>query len=186
MLYNLAQGEHMTVLDYIVIALFVASTVNGIFKGFIKQTLTIIGVFVVTMLTATIAPYVQSWFVNVIENENTRTLVAMVASVLLLIVGYTILALILQRLLKKIKIIKVLDKLLGGLIGFGVMYFIFAVIYALILDTGDSFMPAFKGWAGETFQNSWIGNHIYSNNFFGDWVIINVAEKILNSLQPTA
>ena len=175
----------MNVLDYILIVLFVASTVNGIFKGFIKQTLTIIGVFVVTMLTATIAPYVQSWFVNVIDNENTRTVVAMIASVVLLIVVYTILALILQRLLKKVKIIGVLDKVLGGLIGFGVMYFVCAVIFALILDTGDSFMPTIKGWIGDSFQNSWIGTHIYSNNFFGDWVIIQVAEKILNSLQPS-
>ena len=176
----------MNVLDYIVIVLFVISTVNGIFKGFIKQALTIIGVLVVTMLTATVAPYVQSWFVNVIEDENTRTIIAMVATVVLLIVAYTILALILQRLLKKVKIIGVLDKILGGLIGFGVMYFIFAVVYALILDTGESFMPTIKGWIGDTFQNSWIGTYIYGNNFFGDWVIINVAEKILNSLQPTA
>lgn len=176
----------MNVLDYIVILLFVVSTVNGIFKGFIKQALTIIGVFVVTMLTATVAPYVQSWFVSLIENENTRTLVAMIATVVLLIVAYTIVALILQRILKKVKIIGFLDKILGGLIGFGVMYFIFAVIYALVLDTGDSFMPAIKNWAGETFQTSWIGTHIYGNNFFGDWIIINVAEKILNSLQPTA
>ena len=176
----------MNVLDYIVLLLVVVSTVNGIFKGFIKQTLTIIGVFVVTMLTATIAPYVQSWFVNVIQDENTRTLVAMLASVVLLIIVYTIIALILQRLLKKVKIIGFLDRILGGLIGFGVIYFIFAVIYALMLDTGESFMPHIKSWIGDSFQNSWIGNHIYGNNFFGDWIIVNVAEKILNSLQPTA
>lgn len=175
----------MNVLDYIVLVLFVISTVNGLFKGFIKQTLTIVGVFVVTMLTATVTPLVQSWFVNVIEDENTRTLVAMVASVILLIVAYTILALIVRRILRKVKIIKLLDKLLGGLIGFGVMYFVLAVVYALMLNTGDSFMPTIKGWVGDTFETSWIGNHIYANNFFGDWVINGIAEKILDSLQAT-
>ena len=175
----------MNVLDFIVLALFVASTINGLFKGFIKQTLTIVGVLVVAMLTATVTPLVQSWLVNVIDNENTRTLVAMVASVVLLIVAYTILALIVRRLLRKVKIIKLLDKILGGLVGFGVMYFIFAVVYALMLNTADSFMPTIKGWVGDSFETSWIGNHIYSNNFFGDWVINGIAEKILNSLQAT-
>ncbi|MCH5152803.1 MAG: CvpA family protein [Clostridiales bacterium] len=174
----------MNVLDYILLALFVASTVNGLFKGFIKQALTIIGVFVVTMLTATVTPYVQSWFVTVIENENTRTIVAMIASVLLLIVAYSIVALLIQRILKKVKIIGFLDRLLGALIGFGVVYFVFAVIFALFLDTGESFMPTLKGWVGDAFETSWIGTHIYANNFFGDWVIVSIAEKILNSLQP--
>lgn len=176
----------MNVLDYIILVLVVASTVNGIFKGFIKQVLTIIGVVVVATLTATIAPYVQNWFVNLIEDEGKRTMIAMIVAAVLLIVVYTIVALILQRLLKKVKIIGFLDKILGGLVGFGVIYFVFAVIFALFLDTGENFMPLIKSWVGDTFTNSWIGTHIYGNNFFGDWVIINIAEKILNSLQPAA
>ena len=176
----------MNVLDYIVIILVVASTVNGIFKGFIKQTLTIVGVIVVAMLTGTVSPFVEGWLVNVINDVNTRMLVAMIATVVLLIVVYTILALIVRRLLKKVKIIGFLDKVLGGLIGFGVMYFVFAVIFALFLDTGDNFMPHIKSWIGDSFQNSWIGTHIYGNNFFGDWVIGKIAEVISSGLNPAA
>ena len=176
----------MNVLDYIVIALFVAGTVNGIFKGLIKQVLMVIGVIVVAMLTATVTPYVQSWLVNIIENESTRTIVAMVASVILLIVAYSILAAIVRRLLTKLKIIGFLDKLLGAVIGFAAMYFVFAVIFALFTETGESFMPTLKSWAGDAFNTSWVGTHIYANNFFGDWVINDIAEKILNGLQPAA
>ena len=176
----------MNVLDYIIIALFVASTVYGLFKGLIKQALTIVGVIVVAMLTATVAPYVQSWLAGVIADENTRTVVAMIASVVLLVAAYSLLALIVQRLLKKVKVINVVDRLLGGLIGFAVVYFVFAVIFALLNDTAETFMPLLKGWLGDSFKNSWFATHIYSNNFFGHWIINGIAEKLINNLQPAA
>ena len=176
----------MNVLDYIVLALFIASTVFGFFKGFFKQILTVIGVIVVATLTATVSPYVQNWFVSVIDNENTRTVIAMIVTVILLIAIYSLAATLLQRVLKKINIVKVVDKLLGGLIGFAVVYFACAVIFALFLGTSDAFLPLLKSKLGDSFQNSWIGTHIYGNNFFGDWVINGIAEKILQSLQPAA
>ena len=176
----------MNVLDYIVLALLVASTVLGIFKGFFKQILTIIGVIVVAALTATVSPFVQNWFVNVIEDENTRTVIAMIVTVILLIAVYSLAAILLQRLLKRISIMKTVDRILGGVIGFAVVYFVFAVIFALFNSTGENFMPMLKGWAGDTFRNSWCATHIYSKNFFGDWLIKDIAEKFLNSLQPAA
>lgn len=176
----------MNILDYVIIAVFIISTVIGIFKGFIKQALTIIGVIVVATLTATITPYVQSWLVKVIENENTRTVLAMVVSVVLLVVAYSLFALLIQRLLTSISVLKVVNRVLGGVLGFAVVYFVFAVIVALFNSTSEEFMPTIKGWLGDDFQSSWIATHIYGKNFFGDWVIKDIAEKLINSLQPAA
>ena len=176
----------MNVLDYIILALFIASTVYGLFKGLIKQALTIVGVIVVATLTATVAPYVQSWMTNLIADENTRAVVAMIAAAALLIVGYTLLALLVRRLLHKVKVNKVVDKLLGGLIGFAVVYFVFAVLFALFNDTAETFMPLLKGWLGDSFRNSWFSNHVYANNFFGHWIINDIAQKLINNLQPAA
>lgn len=176
----------MNILDYIIIAIFAFSVILGLFKGFIKQILTVIGVIVVATLTASVAPYVQSWLTNAIPDDNTRTIVAMIASVLLLIIAYSIFALLIQRVFQKISIVKVVDKLLGGLIGAVAIYLIFAVIVALFNSTGDSFMPIVKDWLGESFKTSWITTHIYANNFFGDWVIKDIAEKLLQYLTPAA
>lgn len=176
----------MNVLDYIVLALLVANTVIGILKGFLKQLLAIVGVFVIATLTATLTPIVQNWLVNVIANDGVRSAVAMIVAVLLLGVGYSFLATLLLRILKKIHILKLVDRILGGVIGFAVVYLVFAVIFALFNNTSESFLASIKGWAGESFQNSWFATHIYANNFFGDWIINGIAEKLLNSLQPAA
>ena len=176
----------MNILDYVIIAIFVLSTVLGVFKGFIKQALTIIGVIVVATLTATVTPYVQNWLTSVIADDNTRAVVAMIASVLLLVAAYSVFALLIQRVLKKIKIIKFVDSLLGGLIGASVVYFSFAVIVALFNSTGDGFLPHIKSLVGDSFTTSWVVTKVYANNFFGDCVINGIAEKLINSLKPAA
>ena len=172
----------MNIVDYVILAVFVFSTVVGIIKGFVKQVLTVVGVIVVATLTATVAPYVQQWLTNYIQSDNARTIVALIASALLLVVAYSIFALIIRRLLNRISIVKLVDRILGGLIGFAVVYFVFAVIVALFNSTGEDFMPNVKSLLGESFQNSWIATHVYANNFFGDWVITSISQKLLNTL----
>lgn len=174
----------MNILDYIILVLLVVCTAIGFFKGFIKQVLAIVGVFVVVTLTATVSPYVQNWLANVITNENTCAVLAMIGAALLITVVYSMLALLVRRLLKNIAIVKALDRVLGGFIGLALVYLVFAVIFALLNSTSETFMAATKNLLGDTFNNSWFGTHIYANNFFGDWIIKGIAEKILNSLQP--
>ena len=176
----------MNILDYVIIAIFVIGTVIGVFKGFIKQLLTIVGVIVVATLTATIEPFVQSWFTKVIASENARSIVALIVTVILLIVAYGLFALLIQRVLKNITIIKVVDRILGGLIGFAVVYFVLAVVVAVFLNTSETFMPTIKGWLSGHFQNSWIVTKIYGKNFFGDWIINDIARKLIDKLRPAA
>ena len=176
----------MNVLDYVFLALVAVAFILGLFKGLIRQILTIVGVILVAALTATVEPYVQSWFVNTSMDEGTRNVVAMIATVILLTVAYALLALLITKLLKKVKIIGALDRILGGVLGLAVVYLVFAVIFALILNTEDGFLPLIKSFAGEAFQTSWIGEHIYGNNFFGDWIINGIAGKLLEGLQQGA
>lgn len=175
----------MNVLDYVILALAIAGIVIGLFRGFIKLVLTAIGVIVVATLTATVEPYVQNWFVNTSIDEGTRNVVAMIATVLLLAAVYGLLAFIVGKLLRKVKIISVLDRLLGGLVGFAVVYFVFSVFFALLSGTGETFLPLLKSSLGESIQNSWIATHVYKNNFFGDWIINGIAAKLLERLQPS-
>ncbi len=172
----------MNVIDIIFLITMVLCVVVGIFKGLVRQILTILGIITVASLTATFAPYVQGWFANVIASEGTRNVIAMIVAALLIAVVYALVAILVTRILRKIKIFKLLDKLLGGVLGFVVVYLVFAVIFALFNDTGAEFMSLLKKVAGKSFAESWVGNHIYANNFFGRWIIVDIAQKLLNSV----
>ena len=174
----------MNVLDYVILGILAISMIIGFVKGLIKQLLTFGGIIVVALLTATVSPIVQSWLVGVIESDGTRAAVAMFATVILLAVVYGVVAWLLGKLLKKIRLIKVLDKVLGGVMGIAVVYFTFAVIFALFTQTGEGFLPTLKSWLGESIETSWFNANIYNNNFFGNWVINGIAEKLIESFQP--
>ena len=176
----------MNFLDYVILAILAVSMVVGFLKGLLKQLLTVGGIIVVALLTAVVSPWVQSWFVDVIESEGTRSAVAMFATVILLAVAYGFVAWLISKLLKKIHLIKVLDKVLGGAMGIVVVYLVFAVVFALFTQTSEDFLPTLKGWLGESIETSWFGQNIYNGdaNFFGNWVINGIAEKLIQSFQP--
>ncbi len=176
----------MNTIDIIFLVAMAICVVIGFFKGIIKQVLTIVGIILVSTLTATVAPLVQEWFVGVIENDGTRSVIAMVVAALLLTVAYGIVALILTKILRKLKVIGVLDRILGGILGFAEVYLLFAVLFALFNDTGEEFMPLLKKAMGQSFSDSWVGSHIYANNFFGHWIIVDIAQKLLDSVAPVA
>ena len=174
----------MNVLDYIVLALAVGFVVIGIFKGLMRQILTIIGLIVVASLTATVSPYVQGWLANTTMSENTRLIVAMLVSIVILAVAYSIVAWLILKLLKRIKIVKALDGILGAVLGLAIVYLFFGVIFALFNSTSEEFLPLLKSWAGDYFRDSWIAQNIYGKNPFGDWIVVDIAEKLLESITP--
>lgn len=178
----------MTVLDFVILAILAISMIIGFFKGLLKQVLTLVGIIVVALLTATFSPMVQSWFVKLIENDNVRVAVAMFATLIILSVVYGVIAWLIGKLLKKVTIIKILDKILGGLMGILVVYFVFAVIFAVFLDTNPNFLKNLKNLLGDSFENGWFGQHIYGGgkNFFGNWVIQRIAQKLIDAFQPAA
>ena len=179
-----AQGELMNVFDYVVLAILAISMIIGFVKGLIKQLLTLGGIIVVAMLTATVTPFVQNWL-NGVMSQDTSTAVAMFATVILLSVVYGIVAWLIGKILKKIKIFKALDKFLGGVMGIAVVYLVFAVIFAVFTQTGEGFLPTLKSWVGDSLETSWFNAHIYNNNFFGDWVINGIAEKLIQNFRPS-
>ncbi len=175
----------MNAIDIIFLIAMAVCVIAGFFKGIIRQVLTLVGIVVVASLTATVAPHVQKWLGGVVENENTRKVIAMIAAALLLAVAYGLVALILTKILRKLKVIGVLDRILGGILGFAEVYLLFAVLFALFNDTADGFLPLLKKAVGQSFRESWVGAHIYANNFFGHWIIVDIAQKILDSLAPS-
>ena len=58
------------------------------------------------------------------------------------------------------------------------MLVIFAVIIGFLLGTSETFLPNIKKLAHDAFAESWVANNIYKNNFFGDWLVQLLGEKI--------
>ena len=175
----------MNVLDYIIFAFLAISLITGFVKGFIKQLLTVVGVIVVPTLTATATPYVQTWLGGIEQLANISAPLAMFATLILVALIYAFVAWLIGKILRKIKIIKALDKILGGLMGIVVTYLVFAVFFGLFTYTKPEFLPTIRGWLGDSLETSWFGANIYGNNFFGQWVIEGIWEKLIDSLQPS-
>ena len=176
----------MNIVDYIVLISVVGAIAIGVFKGVIQQVLSVLGIFFVATLTATVAPYVQNWFANTEMPEGARTVVAMIATVLLLAGVYAVIAVIVQKALKKYEVVRVVDAVVGGVLGLVSAYMSLAVIFSLFNSTPDGFLPLLKSWAGPTFKESWMAQHIFAKNPFGDWLVVDIAQKILDKFTPTA
>ncbi len=89
----------MNVLDYIILATVAAGLIFGIIKGFLKLLFSVIGVLVVTVGSGALSPVVQGWFEKAIENVNTRALVSMIISAVVILLVYVIVAHIIIKLI---------------------------------------------------------------------------------------
>lgn len=174
----------MNVIDIILIIIFVGSLVIGILKGLIKQIFVIVGFLVVIFGTAVVAPYVQSWFVNLIPDDNTRAIIGTIATVILLSVGTALLSWLIRKIVHHSKAIGAIDRILGGVVSLVVAYLAVAVFVELILNTGDLFLPATKGLLKEPLAESAVVQTVYGNNFFGRLIVNEIANKIVESLRP--
>ena len=176
----------MNNIDYVILVLLAVSLVIGFLKGFIKQLLAVGGIIVITLFTATVTPYVDTWLAPYIVSDGTRAAVAMFGAIILISLVYALIGLIIRKLLKKISIIKALDKVLGGVVGVVIVYLIFAVVFALLTQTGDIFLPNVKAALGEKIEASWFAQNVYAEgkNFFGEWVVNGIFEKLTEAMQP--
>ena len=176
----------MNILDYIILGVLAVCMIIGFVKGLLKQLLALVGIFVVATLTATLTPIVQSWLIKVISNESICSIVSLIATFVILTALYSLIAWLIGKALKKVKILKALDTILGGVIGIAIVYMVFAVVFALLVDTQPEFLANIKNFTKDYVEGSWIAAHVYSNNFFGDWVINGILQKVTEMLQSVA
>ena len=134
----------LNTLDYIILGLTAFFFILGIIKGFLKQLFSFLGMIIVFTCGSILTPYAQEWLSGVIPDESLRSVVAMVASYLVLFIVWALLTALIIKLLTKIKIIGFLNRVLGGLLGIATIYVICAVVFALVLSTNESFLPTIK------------------------------------------
>lgn len=169
----------MAILDYIIIGVLAIGLIIGIVKGFIKQLLTLLGILVVAIGTAYLCKFPQMWFSGLIENETILTVVSFLVTIVALSLVYSLLAFFIRKAFKSVKIISVLDRILGMLSGILVGYAIMALIIALFQNTGEDFMAFARPFFDEQIEQSVLVQYVFTPNLLGDWL----TEVIRSSLE---
>lgn len=170
----------LQIIDYVILGIILVGFIIGLVKGFIKQLLNLIGVVGVVVGTAYLFVFPKQWLSGLIANETVVTIVAIVATLVVLGTVYGIVAHFIKKAFKSVKVMKVIDRIFGMLTGVAVAYAVVAVVIA-VLQT--DLMPTLKGLLADQIENSLIINTVYSNNFFGDWVC-NLIREGVSSIIP--
>ena len=169
----------MVILDYVILVGLVLGVVTGLWKGFFKQVLAILGIFVIGALTSVLSPYPDNWLSGVMENEGTRHIVAVIITFVIVAVVYGIVSRFLSKLVNRIPIIGWFNRLLGAIFSVATVYMIFAVLVAIVMGATEGFLADWQ----EHFLQSWFVNNVYggldtSKNFFGTWLVNMFMDKI--------
>lgn len=175
----------MTVLDYIYLIALGAGIILGLWRGLVKQIFVLAGVVVIAVGTSYLSPLPTKWLQNAISSDTTRSIVGVAITFVVLTIVYSVVTTLISRLINKTPGLGKANRILGAVFAFAVVYLAFGFVTALVVQTSPDVMPSLK----TVFGKSWIVSNIYGGaesperNFFGNWLLKTLIEKI-QSLAP--
>lgn len=175
----------MNVFDWIFIGALGLGFVLGLIKGFLKPLLSAIGFIVVAFGSSLLAPTIQGWMMGISMNDDLRPLLAIVLAFVGLSVIWLLVSFVLRKIITSRKGVGAINRVIGAALGLVIVYLVFAVIVAFIVGPLGGLMPFITDKLGPEVQASWIRTHIYTDegNFFGNWIIGSMAERIVEIIQ---
>lgn len=175
----------MQVIDYVIIGIAVIGLIIGLVRGFIEQLLALLGIVAIAVGTSYLFQLPQQWLASVIPDEKIASIVAIVLTVIVLGIVYGVIAHFVKKPFKSIKLIKAIDKLLGGVLSVAVVYALLAIFIEALTRTDIEFMAKINEMVAPHMENSVIVNTVYANNFFGKW-IFDVISNGIAQIAPQA
>ena len=169
----------MAVIDYIFIALCAIGIIVGLLKGFFKLLFGFLAFIVVPIGTAYLSVYPAQWLSGLITDGSLLTIVSVVVTFIALSLVYGLITGLIVKLLHKTTGIRLADRLLGLVISVGMVYLAFAVLEAMMTNTSAEFLPLIKKLLGDQFTQSKICPTLYSNNFFGDYIVEVIKQRLV-------
>lgn len=178
-----------TVFDWIVVGVAALAFVIGLIKGFFRQLFAFGGIVLVFTCGSFVTPYAQNWLSSLIPDDAVRSLVALIATYIVLFVVWALVSNLILKVLEKSKALGGINRLFGGLLGIAIVYVVCAVLFALVLKTSDSFMPWLKNLVKPLIEGenpSWIVTNIFpaDGNKVGEWIVKYLLDK-LNEMLPS-
>lgn len=168
----------MQIIDYVIIAIAVIGLIAGLIRGLISQLLALLGIVAVAVGTSYLFKFPVQWLGNVITNEKILTIVSIVVTAVVLGIIYGVIASLIKKPFKSIHILKGIDKALGGILGVAVSYALVALFVAALSRTDIEFMAKLNEMLSSQIENSVIIKTVYSNNFFGNWILDVISSGI--------
>ena len=132
----------MTVFDYAVLTIVGASVLLSVMRGFVREVLALASWVIAFVAASMLVGTVAGWLTGMIENESWRALAAFAAIFLTTLIGMSLLALAVSKLMKKAGL-GLEDRLLGGFFGFarGIL-----IVTVLVLLGGLTPAPRQPAW----------------------------------------
>lgn len=172
----------MQTLDYIIIGCAVVSLLLGIIKGFLKPIFNLAGFFVVLYAGGAFSSVLFPLLTQVIPDEGTCSIASAVASMLLVWLIYFLISHLILKVINKIKILGVANRLIGGVLGVVMVYVVVAVITAFMQNENTLF-ASIREQHGEVFNQSWIVQNIYKSNPLGEGLVNSAFKKLIEMLE---
>ncbi len=171
----------MAILDYIIIGGTVAAFVIGLIKGFLRPLFNLASTFVVFYAGGAFSALISGWLLNVIPDDGTRSVVAMVASMLLVWLVVFLISRIIIKAISKVKVLGAVNRLLGGVLGLVIVFVVVAVVVAFMRDDAVIFQKL-QEKLGHIFEESWIVNNLFKNNPIGEFIVESAFSKLKSVL----
>lgn len=168
----------MQIIDYVILAFAVIGLIVGLARGFIGQLLALLGIVAVAVGTSYLFMFPQQWLAGVITDEKLLAIVSIALTAIALTAIYVVIAVLVKKPFKSIKVMKTIDKLIGGVLGVVVVYALVALFVEALTRSDIEFMASIKELLAPQTENSAIINTVYANNFFGKWIFDVISDGI--------
>lgn len=168
----------MQILDYVLIGIAVIGLIVGLVRGFISQLLALLGIVAVAVGTSYLFKFPQQWLSPVISDEKIASIVAIVLTVIVLSVVYGLLAHFIKKSFSSVKIVRGIDKVLGGVLGFAIVCALVMVAVEAITRTDIEFLARISELVAPHVENSVIVKSVNANNFLGKWIFDVISKSI--------
>lgn len=173
----------MAVIDYIFIALCAVMLVVGILKGFLKLLFGFLGIILVPIGTAYLSAYPEKWMSSLITDQALLTIAALVVTFIALSLIYGMISALVVKLVHKATGLRAVDRIVGAVVSVAIIYLVFAVFESMMTNTSAEFLPLIKKLVGDQFTQSKIMPTLYSNNFFGDYIVDIIKDRLAQMAQ---
>ena len=132
----------MTLFDYAVLTIVGASVLLSVVRGFVREVLALASWVIAFVGASLLSGTVAGWLAGTIENESWRALAAFAAVFLAALIGMSLLALAVSKLMRKAGL-GLEDRLLGGFFGLarGIL-----IVTVLVLLGGLTSAPRLPAW----------------------------------------
>lgn len=160
----------MQIIDYVIIGMVAIGAIVGLCRKLCKMLFDLIGIILVGIGTAYLSRFPYRWF-GFIESTTWRACAALAATLIVFSVVCGVVAYFLKKPFLKKQFPSILSRLLGMVLGAVCIYAVVSVLISVLLNANVSFVAQLREMLGTQLADSWIVNHVYANNFFGDWLV---------------